>query len=521
MIIKAVTYSEMQEIDRISIDEFGIPAAVLMNNAGRSVAEFIKKNFYSREIIIFCGTGNNGGDGFTAAYYLANDGLSPVIYLSGKKDKVSETSKIFMNLCERMNIKIIEVDASGLTSIKIPDNSILLDAVLGTGLTSEPGGMPYEFIKLINRSGNTTVAVDIPSGLTTDGEKPSWECVNADYTITIGLPKIALVTYPCKSFCGELIIQDIGFPVSLTTDQKLKINLLNDSMFKTFGLSYEESDIHKGDRGYAMLIGGFTNMEGAAILTASALFTSGCGLLTIATFSHSRGIIAGKIPEAMTASLPDDPESPQIHELFINGKINNLIIGPGMGRTEYSRKIFTNVIRSLSNSDIKKVLIDGDGLFHLAEYIKKEKLPDDTEFIITPHFMEASRLLNRDVDSIKNNRLKSCIDLALQTGAVAVLKGPATIVSDGKFSYINTTGNNGLATAGSGDVLSGIIGSFMNREIPAIEAAAAGVYIHGLCADVYGESSVISSMRASDIIKNIRPAMIKNSVQTKGEYGRI
>ena len=409
-----------------------------------------------------------------------------------------------MNLCEKINIRITEIDTSDLSSINVTADGVIVDAILGTGLSSAPRGIPSGFIKFINESDSITVSIDIPSGLSTDGEKPSWECVLADFTITIGLPKIALVTYPCKSFCGELIIQDIGFPVSLTTDEKFKVNLITDDLLKTFKLSDTRPDIHKGDRGHTLLIGGFAGMEGAAILTASALFNSGCGLLTIATSGDSRKIIAGKVPEAMTYTLPDDPDSLQLNDLFKSKKITSLIIGPGLGRTACSENVFLNAMKSLNTSDIKRVLIDGDGLFHLSDYIVNNKLPGNKEFIITPHFMEASRLLNKDINEIKNNRLKSCTELALHTGCITILKGPATIISDAKISFINTTGNNGLATAGSGDVLSGIIGSLMNRDISAIEAATAGVYIHGLCADFYGRTSVVSAMRASDIINNIR-----------------
>ena len=161
----------------------------------------------------------------------------------------------------------------------------------------------------------------------------------------------------------------------------------------------------------------------------------------------------------------------------------------------------------MKNSTIKRTLIDGDGLFFLAEYIKQERLPEGIDFIITPHFMEASRLLVKDIEEIKKNRLNTCKELASMTGAIAVLKGPATIVSDGDRSYINTTGNSGLATAGSGDVLSGIIGSFMNQNISSIEAAIAGVYIHGLCADLYKETHPAMTMKSSDIIDNIRKAL--------------
>lgn len=507
MIIKAVTSGEMREIDRISIEEIGIPSSVLMNNAGKSAAEFIEKNFINNPIIIFCGTGNNGGDGFTAAYYLFNKGIIPVIYLSGNKNKLSATSKIFMNLCEKINIPIHEIEKENTLSLEIPADSIILDAVFGTGFEGVPKGVPSEFIKKINHSANKVVSIDIPSGLSSDGDAPAGEFVRADYTITIGLPKISLVTYPCKAYCGEIIIEDIGFPAFLTSNEKLSVTLINDSLMQTFKTFNANPDIHKGDKGHTLLIGGFTGMEGAAILTASALFHTGSGLVTIATLDSSRKIIAGIIPEAMTFSLPEDPDSSELQKLIKSKKITSVIIGPGLGRTSYSEKIFKNIIRIVNDARVKHVLIDGDGLFHLSDFLKNEKLPENTDFIITPHFMEASRILSKDIDILKNNRLKGCIELARHTGCTAVLKGPASIISNGDLSYINTSGNSGLATAGSGDVLSGIIGAFMNRNIPPIEAAAAGVYIHGLCADLFINTSSASTMSASDIVNNIRSAV--------------
>ena len=502
--LKAVTDLEMREIDRISIEETGIPASVLMNNAGKSVAEFILEKFKEKKITIFCGSGNNGGDGFTAAYYLANAGVIPVIYLSGAKNRISETSGIFMNLCEKMNIVINEIDENNIDLIALPDNGVVVDAILGTGFQGVPGGIPHSFIKAINRSGNTVVAVDIPSGLSSNGEGPVGECVRADYTLTIGLPKISLVTYPCREYCGGVLVKEIGFPAFLTSSEKLKVTLLDSTVFKTLNISDTDQDVHKGNRGHTILVGGFPGMEGAAILTASALFKTGCGLVTMATVSESRSIIAGKIPEAMTIELPEDPDSPAVMELFKTKKITSMIIGPGLGRTDYSEKLFRNIIRSLKNTDVKRVLIDGDGLFHLAEFIKNENLPDHVNYIITPHFMEASRILDKDIELIKNNRLLYCQELARVTGAVAVLKGPASIISDGDNTYINTSGNSGLATAGSGDVLSGITGALMNQDISALNAASAGVFIHGLCADEYGKKCPVSTMSAADIISNIR-----------------
>jgi NAD(P)H-hydrate epimerase len=507
MIIKAVTSGEMRKIDRIAIEEFGIPASVLMNNAGRSAASYIQKKFNEREIIIFCGSGNNGGDGFTAAYYLANAGLSPVIYLSGKKNTISETSKIFMNLCVKLNVPIHEIEENSINTIRIPRESIIVDAVLGTGSTDSPRGIPLEFIRLINRASGFVVSIDIPSGLSSDGEYPPGEFVTADITITIGLPKISLVTYPCKPFCGEIIIEDIGFPSTLTSNTDLKVSLIDDNYFKTLNIFTAGSDTHKGERGHTLIIGGFDNMEGAALLAASALFHTGCGLVTIGTTSESRRIIAGKIPEAMTFPLPDNPDSHLIDEFFQKGKFTSMIIGPGLGRTSYSEGIFKKIIDLLNQNFFKRVLIDGDGLFHLAEYLKDRKLPDNAGFIITPHLLEASRILGKSVELIKRNRLESCKELAEKTGCITILKGPASIVSDGNISFINTTGNPGLATAGSGDVLSGIIAAVMNMDISLIDAASAGVFIHGASADIFSKNAEPFTMCATDIIKNIRTAL--------------
>jgi NAD(P)H-hydrate epimerase len=506
MAVKAVTSGEMREIDRTAIDAIGIPAAVLMNNAGRAVASYILKNFKNMEIVIFCGTGNNGGDGFTAAYYLSNAGLSPVVYLPGKKENISETSNIFLNLCRKQNVAIHEIDDSNIEII-IPENAVIVDAVLGTGSSDSPRGIPLEFIRLINRSSGTIISIDVPSGLGTDGEYPPGEFVKADFTITIGLPKISLVTYPCKPYCGEVIIEDIGFPISLTCSPELKVNLIDGDYLKTLNLFTSGSDTHKGERGHTLLIGGFENMEGAALLTASALFETGCGLVTIGTRNESRMIIAGKIPEAMTIPLPENPDIFFFDELLKSVKFSSIIIGPGLGRTTYSKNLFKNIINSLKQNHIKRVLIDGDGLFHLADFIKDETLPENSDFIITPHFLEASRITGKSVEILKNNRLDSCKELSKLTGCITVLKGPSTIISDGDVSFINTTGNSGLATAGSGDVLSGIIGAFMNMDISSIEAASAGVFIHGKTADIFSENAGQLSMRASDIISNIRTAV--------------
>lgn len=505
--MKAVTAAEMREIDRISIEDYSIPAAVLMNNAGKAVADFVINNFDKREADIFCGTGNNGGDGFTAAWYLKNCGAEPLIYIAGEKEKITPSSMIFLHICEKLNIEIIYLDDNNINSLNIRPGALVIDSLTGTGFEGVLRGIPLKVVNRINKSSSKIISVDIPSGLPSDGVAPQGEAVRADYTITMGLPKISLVTWPGREYCGKITVADIGFPPHLTEGENLKINLVDEAFLSGVEFLAASDDIHKGDKGNTLIVGGVAGMEGAVILTASAMFRTGTGLVTVATSEESRKTIAGKIPELMTATLPEIPDSQYAGRLLNAKKYTLLIIGPGLGRDAWSEAVFVSFIEGAAESGIDKILVDGDGLYHLAAYIRQKKLPVGIKCIITPHFMEASRLTGLTVDEIRNNRLKCCVELAGMTGCVAVLKGPGTIISDGVNSCVNTTGNRALATAGSGDVLSGIIGALLNRTSAPLQAASAGAFIHGMSADIYTEINKRDSMSASDILDYIRPAL--------------
>jgi len=308
-------------------------------------------------------------------------------------------------------------------------------------------------------------------------------------------------------FTGKLITADIGFPSNLTNSEDLKIELIDCQYIQNNFITELKPDTHKAERGHMLLVGGFDCMEGAIMLTARASLETGTGLITLLTTEKARQIIAGKIPEMMTSEISLNKE--KLDEFFSDPKYRVMVIGPGMGRDSRAKAVFSNIIENIYHYGIKRVLIDGDGLFHLAEYLQSKKLDNRTEFIITPHFMEASRLLNRSVDDIKKNRLESAKILSRETTAVTLLKGPASIVSDSINSFINTTGNPALATAGSGDVLSGIIGSLMLHDIPMTTTASIGAYIHGKSADMFCSKNKVNSMKSGDIIEYIKNA-VKN-----------
>ncbi|MCP4133413.1 MAG: NAD(P)H-hydrate dehydratase [bacterium] len=541
--MKVVTAEQMQEIDRSTITRHGIPGEVLMGFAGKSAADFCLEhilNDHSKKhvVAVFCGPGNNGGDGFVIAYFLANAGINTHIFLTGNKDRVSAASKIYMDLCASSGLLINEVTDAAIGSIDFSGYWLIIDAMLGTGFQGTVRGIIADVITRMNKSGTRVLAVDIPSGLPSNGEAPLGEVVYARYTVTIGLPKISLVTFPGKEYTGELSIADIGFPRSLTESDELKTELVTGSFLRKYIPLPEEinnfdSDIHKGDRGHLLLIGGFDSMEGAIMMTAASALETGVGLISLLTTEKARSIIAGKIPELITLSIKDsikDPISPTSNPcaersrsieprtpVLSGAEASNLsslkrsydalVIGPGMGRSALARKIFFEIMDSLTDFGIRRVLIDGDGLFHLVDYLKENKTVKTgpgLEYIITPHFFEASRLMEKEVSEIKRNRLQAAKELARITGSTCLLKGPATIISDCVNSYINSSGCPALATGGSGDVLSGITGALMLKNLPITETAALGAFIHGKAAELFCSENGTDTLKATDVIEYIR-----------------
>ena len=500
--MKVVTAQEMQQIDLQSIQKFGIPDQVLMAWAGRSAADLLQQEFPTlKKIAIFCGSGNNGGDGFVMAYCLNNFGYQVDLFLSSPKNKIKNPSKIFLNLCFHSKIKITVLKKGNLNKISLSSYELIVDALLGTGFQGKVKEPLANLIKYINKSKKPILAIDLPSGLPANGESPKGEVIQANTTITIGLPKISLVTYPGKQFVGKLLIANIGFPAELTNSSLLKTELINKKFIqKHFSLSQNE-DIHKGDRGHLLIIGGWPAMEGAALMTAAAALEIGVGLITLLTHPQSRQIIAGKIPELMTKeiNLEKDIDS-QLKKIFTEKKYQALVIGPGLGRDQKAQEVFKATLDNIKHSSIKKVLIDADGLFFLATHKFSKKLFKDIHFIVSPHFQEAARLLKKPIDFIKNNRLQAAKKIALSYQATAILKGPSTIISNGEENLINTTGDKALATAGSGDILSGIIGACLLKMIPPFQATALGVYTHGRAADLYCQEKKNDTLKATNLL---------------------
>lgn len=520
--MKVVTAQQMQEIDRITIQQYGIPGEVLMALAGKSVADYVLHTVKAHNVAVFCGVGNNGGDGFVAAYLLSQ--YLPVdVFILGNTDKFTPSSRIYYDVCQHTSVRCCTISPETLATINLNSYDCIIDALTGTGFSGQPRGLLQQVINVINQSRKKIIAIDMPSGLPADGAVESECIVQAHTTITMGLPKINIVTYPGKYYAGNVIVADIGFPSTLCASSDIHWQLIDEKFFTSNYRPNTYFDAHKGANGHLLCIGGFDGMEGAILLCTKAAFAIGVGLVTIVTTQQARAIIAGKIPEAITRALNATSSEPfskdmygtpvftdiyqkmiaQLEDIVEHSRPTACVIGPGLGRSIASAATFAASC-TIAHKMKLPALIDGDGLYCLSQ-MPQVNLP--RYCVITPHFKEAERLTGTAVGEIKNNRLYSAENVANKFQCITVLKGPSSIVTDGTTTYINTTGNPALATGGSGDVLSGIIGALLSKGYDPLIAAALGVYVHGKAADIYCQESGNSIMQAGDIIRFVRNAL--------------
>ncbi len=510
--MKVVAADEMREIDRRAMEEFGIPGAVLMENAGRGATDAIEEFISGEEIeniLIVAGKGNNGGDGFVVARHLVNRGIECEVCLIGKKSNVKGDAKGNLDAALKMGIEITEMgDNASILDSFIKRSGLIVDAIFGTGLSKEVSGIYRGIIEAINFSSLPVVSLDIPSGLDSTTGRPLGLSVEADMTVTFCLPKVGLVLYPGADFVGELVLAGIGAPYELLESDELKTSLVLEENVEDVLLP-READSHKGSYGHLLIVAGSTGKSGAAAIAADAALRSGSGLVTVAAPASINDILEVKLTEAMTEPLADGERgtlgAEAVERAFklLEGK-DALVLGPGISREagtgEFVRKVAVNL-------DVPAV-IDADGLWHLAddlEIIKKCKAP----LILTPHPGEMAKLLGVSSKEVQEDRIGISRKFAEKYGCWLVLKGARTIIAapDGNV-YINTTGNPGMASGGTGDALSGMIGSFLGQGCTPPESALLGVYLHGYAGDLAAEEKGEASLIATDIIGKL-PEVLK------------
>ena len=516
--MKVVSPSTMRDMDRIAIEDYNIPGVVLMENAGREVALAVKnmwgvqKSSVSKKIALFCGKGNNGGDGFVAARHLANMGFDTIVFIIAKPRSITGDAAINLEIIKNMGlrIKVVEQESDldevmGMTR----DASILVDAVLGTGLVGEVRGVAEKVIEIINRPEIPVIAVDVPSGICGETGKILGSAVKAQQTVTMALPKTGLLLYPGVEYVGELFAADIGMPVNLIQSIEAEAELLDRQwVFRCF--KEYPSDAHKGTFGRVFIIAGSVGMTGAAALSGMASVKSGAGLVTIGIPESLNDILEVKLTEAMTMPLAEVPGrcislAALNKALEFGNQCNAVVLGPGLSKEDETQQFVRQFVQ---NCDVPMV-IDADGLNALAQcpkVLNEAKGP----VIITPHPGEMARLLSTTLSKIQQDRVTAVKTAAREYNCTAVLKGARTLIatSEGKL-LINPTGNAGMATGGSGDVLSGMIGAFLARGMKPYEAAAVGVYLHGLAGDLAAGEQGEICLAAQDLIDYL-PKAVKN-----------
>lgn len=504
----------MAEIDRLTIEELGIPGAVLMENAGLQAVLVMERHFGTLEgkkINIFCGKGNNGGDGLVIARHLFNrKALVHVFLLFAEKEELKKDARINLDIARRMDLPLEYLSAGcdfPRLEQDISQGDLLIDAIFGTGLQEAPKIFYQQIIKLLNDSQKPIVAVDIPTGLcASTGNILGPQCIKAHLTVTFALPKIGLVCSPHRESVGILEVVDISIPAFISQNPTLKVELMEKEQIKKL-FPQRTLSAHKGTFGHVLVIAGSPGKTGAGVMTAEATLRSGAGLATLGVPRSMHRRVETKTLEVMTTALPETSActlSPLAAKpiLQLAEKMEAIAIGPGLHTHPKTAVLVEDLIANLTCPTI----LDADGINNIPlGKLQFAKAP----LIITPHPGEMGRLLGMSVQDIQANRLEVVQKTATSYKVYVVLKGDRTLIGDPRGNiYVNPTGNPGMATAGSGDILTGVIAGFLAQGFTPLAACCAGVYIHGLAGDLAKREKGECGMIARNISEQIPAAIL-------------
>ena len=524
--MKVVTTQEMREIDRRTIEKFGIPGQVLMERAGMAVASKIRELFAQKKTIVLAGGGNNGGDGIVVARELFNSGWHVKVLLFAKQNKLSPDCLSQFRSAKQAGVPV-EIRA-GITGGDL-HSALVVDALFGTGLNKEVKGNLTEVISLLNRTDSPVLSVDIPSGISADSGEVMGVAVKADYTVTFGLPKRGHLLYPGANYTGKLFIENIGFPGELLASDDLTVELL-ERQYVCQLIPERPRCSHKGDYGHVLVVAGSKGKTGAAFMAAKACMRAGAGLVTVGVPESLADIVQSRVTEEMTLPLPDagggtlSSKASSVILRFLAEKADVLCIGPGIGVSDETRRLLAELI----TSSRAPMVIDADGINSVDDMALFGKA--HSPVLLTPHPGEMARLLNKKApplgrgsrksgarelrSHIEQERIATGLSFSQETGAYLLLKGVPTVLAEpGGKAYINPTGNPGMATGGTGDVLTGMLSSFIGQGLNPTDAAILGVYMHGLAGDIAADKKGAHSLIASDIIDSLPEAFkcLKNA----------
>lgn len=508
--MKVTTAAQMRSIDKETIEQFGIPGVVLMENAGMQIVRFIEtryKSLHGLKVCILAGKGNNGGDGFVVARHLHNAGSKVKVFVVATKGDIGGDARVNLDILLQMGVDVLEVATErdwDKLKMALSFSELLIDALLGTGFKGTLAAPFEQIIDIINRQGKPVIAIDIPSGLDANTGQVQ-KAVKASYTVTLALPKQGLLIYPGADYVGELIVADIGIPRCLLIAADIGQNSIDIASIRQ-SLPKRQAWAHKGDCGRVLVIAGSRGMTGAAYLAASGALRAGAGLVTLGIGKTLHDIMEVKLTEAMTTPLPDNEGNismDALEEILQLAAVRDVVaLGPGLGSDGETMIVVRELIKKIEGP----LVIDADAINALAGHTdilqEAKSLP-----ILTPHPGELARITGLSISEINADRVRSARECAQLLGSILVLKGAGTVVAfpDGEV-YINTTGNAGMATGGSGDVLTGVIAGFLAQGLSSHDAALCGVYVHGLAGDIVAQKGMLG-MVAGDLLPAI-PAAI-------------
>jgi NAD(P)H-hydrate epimerase len=510
-----VTTAEMRELDRLTIEVHGTPGHVLMERAGAGAAHVFWDRFpgvRTRPVVV-AGKGNNGGDGFVVARHLGRRGVRCDVVLLARAEDLRGDAARNLRAFVRGRGRLVEAPgAAAVPAVRaaLGRSRVVIDAIFGTGLNAPVDGPIAEVIALVNASGLPVFAVDMPSGLDGDSGQPLGVAVQAEVTATFGFPKLGQVLYPGAGYVGTLGVVDIGIaPQAVSAVAPSSRLLTMGEVGRLF--PRRPADAHKGDAGHAFIVAGGRGKCGAAVLAAEAAVRAGAGLTTLAVPESERAGVAMRLREVMTAGLRDAGDgvfaAPTPADLAaVSSRKTSVTVGPGIGVSAGTRAL----VEALVTECPLPLVIDADALNCLAgnvALLRRRAGPT----VLTPHPGEMARLVAASVTQVQADRVGMAKRLALESGACIVLKGARTTVAAPNGSVgINVTGNPGMASGGMGDVLAGVIGALCAQGLDAVDAAAVGVHVHGLAADLAaaslgGEIGII----ASDVIARLPAAIAR------------
>jgi len=513
--MRVVTAAQMRALDRAAMEEYGIPGLVLMENAGLAVVRVIREmlgGLRDRRVAVFAGKGNNGGDGLVAARHLFNAGAEVKLLLLARPEEMTGDAGVNLAIWKKMGQPVYTVsDREDLNAVRLflVGADLVVDAIFGTGFRGAAREPAAGVIETINAGGRPVVSVDVPSGLEADTGQVHGPCVRAARTVTFALPKLGLVQEPGRSHAGVLHVADISIPAFLLEPGTPGRYLITADMVRGW-LPVRPAWVHKGDCGRVLVVAGSRGMAGAACLAALGAARAGAGLTTLAVPAGIQDVVAGKLMEIITAGLPQTAEGSLSREarreimLRLEGA-DALALGPGLSRHLETVALVRELLPNLR----LPCVLDADGLNSLAgdtALLGRVRAP----LVLTPHPGEMARLLGRTTAEIQSARVKTAEEAAAAWGKVVLLKGASTVIAspDGN-TYINSTGNPGMATGGSGDVLTGVIAALLAAGVDAARAAAAGAYLHGLAGDLAAREKGVYGLLAGDILARLPEALAR------------